>query len=129
MKKIGLLVFCFSVLISCKNNNKQENETAYQNDDLTLLKGQFVYYDGAAVLQTTNQIYGVFITEKLKALDKEAQKFKNQKTDMVTVEIRGKVTTAKDEKILWEQKVEVIDIINVAPQQTKDEQNVIKLGN
>ena len=39
-----------------------EEKTAKQSDGLTLLKGEFVYYDGAAVLQTNSEIYGVLIT-------------------------------------------------------------------
>jgi len=47
---------------------------------------------------------------------------------MVQVEIRGKVTNKKDDKILWDNKVEIVEIINVKPA-LKEEDNVIKLGN
>jgi hypothetical protein len=47
---------------------------------------------------------------------------------MVQVEIRGRITNEKDEKILWKNKVEVVEILNVTPN-PKDENEVIKLGN
>jgi hypothetical protein len=47
---------------------------------------------------------------------------------MVQVEIRGKITNQKDEKILWENKVEVVEILNVQSG-SKEENKVIKFGN
>jgi len=108
--------------------NDSEERTAKQSDGLTLLKGEFVYYDGAAVLQTQSEIYGVLITDKLEELQKQAEKHKSEPTDMVQVEIRGKITNQKDEKILWENKVEVVEILDVKPG-SKEENKVIKLGN
>ncbi|MGB5418577.1 hypothetical protein [Algibacter sp.] len=138
MKKALILFVCFTVIISCKNDSKSEQKeetktsddakTAKQNDGLTLLKGEFVYYDGAAVLQTHSEIYGVLITDKLEELNNQAQQFKTEPTDMVQVEIRGKISNEKDEKILWENKVEVVEILNVKPT-PKEADNVIKLGN
>jgi hypothetical protein len=120
MKKIVILFFCISLFVSCKNDTKQ-TEQIYNDDDLTLLKGQFVYYDGAAVLQTSTKIYGVFLSGNLDELNKQAEKFKNRKTDHVLVEIRGLVSQKKDEKILWKDKVEVIEILSVKPTLQKNE--------
>ncbi|SFC93063.1 hypothetical protein [Algibacter pectinivorans] len=139
MKSVLLILLAsFTVLTSCKNDSKSENQntsnssseekTVKQNDGLTHLKGEFVYYDGAAVLQTHANIYGVLITDKLKELDKQAQQYKSEPTDMVLVEIRGKITNQKDEKILWENKVEVMEILNVKPT-PKEDNKVIKLEN
>ena len=139
MKKILILIVSLSAFISCKKDVKSQNSeetiingseerTAKQSDGLTLLKGEFVYYDGAAVLQTNSEIYGVLITDKLEELQKQAEKHKSEPTDMVQVEIRGKITNQKDEKILWENKVEIIEILDVKPG-SKDENKVIKLGN
>ena len=136
MKKILILLICLSAFLSCKKDVKSgetgitdnSEKTAKQNDGLTLLKGEFVYYDGAAVLQTHAEIYGVLITDKLKELDEQAKSYKTEPTDMVQVEIRGRITNEKDEKILWENKVEVVEIYSVKPT-PKEENNVIKLGN
>ena len=139
MKKVLILLVCLSAFLSCKKDVKSqkiegttitdsEEKTAKQNDGLTLLKGEFVYYDGAAVLQTHAEIYGVLITDKLEELNNQAQQYKTEPTDMVQVEIRGKITNEKDDKILWENKVEVVEILTVKPT-PKEENNVIKLGN
>ena len=139
MKKLLFITLIFIALVSCKKDVKSQNSeetiindseerTVKQSDGLTLLKGEFVYYDGAAVLQTNSEIYGVLITDKLEALQKQAEKHKSEPTDMVQVEIRGKITNQKDEKILWENKVEVIEILNVK-HNSKEENKVIKLGN
>jgi hypothetical protein len=138
MKKVLILLVCFSAFISCKKDVKSQNteentvadseeRTAKQSDGLTLLQGQFVYHDGAAVLQTRAEIYGVLLTDKLEVLDEKAQVFKKEPTDMVFVEIRGKISTEKHDKILWENKVEVVEILNVQPTQIEDNKT-IKLG-
>ena len=133
MRKILILLLGLSVFISCKNETKSEQKdaserTAKKSDGLTLLKGEFVYYDGAAVLQTQSEIYGVLITDKLHELQKQAEKHKSEPTDMVQVAIRGKITNQKDEKILWENKVEVVEVLEVKPG-SKADNKVIKIGN
>ncbi|WP_203256159.1 hypothetical protein [Hyunsoonleella ulvae] len=138
MKKIFFITLILTATLSCKNESKLDKKeaqtatesserTAKQSDGLTLLKGEFVYYGGAAVLQTHAQIYGVLITDTLKELDEQAKQYKTEPTDMVEVEIRGKITNEKHETILWENKVEVVEIINVKPiDDTKN--NTVKLG-
>ena len=137
MKKIIILLLSISVFTSCKNDAKSENnettsstleeETAQKNNGLMHLKGAFVFYDGAAVLQTQTEIYGVLITDKLKELQKQVEQYKSEPTDMVQVEIRGIVTNQKDDKILWDNKVEIVEILDVSPD-SSNENNVIKLG-
>ncbi|PWH83685.1 hypothetical protein DIS18_03780 [Algibacter marinivivus] len=139
MKKVLILLICLSAFLSCKKDVKSQTSeettitddserTAKQSDGLTLLKGEFVYYDGAAVLQTHAEIYGVLLTDKLEELNEEAKKYKTEPTDMVQVTIRGKITNDKHETILWDNKVEVHEILSVKPN-PKEENNVIKLGN
>ncbi|NNC49656.1 MAG: hypothetical protein HKO01_03875 [Flaviramulus sp.] len=139
MKKILILFLTISAFLSCKNDAKSEQKeeiissddsdrTEKQSDGLTLLIGEFVFYEGAAVLQTRTNIYGVFITDKMLELNNMAKKFKTEPTDMVTVEIRGKISNEKDDKILWENKVEIIEILNVKPA-SKEDKNIVKLGN
>lgn len=135
MKKIFFLTLVISMILSCKNNNKSNtnedvlnssNKTEKQNDALVLIKGEFVFYEDAAVLQTSNDIYGVYINDKMLELNTLAKQYKIEPTDMVNVEIKGKISTKKDDKILWENKVEIIEIINVT-QQTKENNNTIQL--
>lgn len=127
-----------AAVTSCKNESKKNEKevtttsdgserTAKQSDGLTLLKGEFVYYDGAAVLQTHADIYGVFVTEKMHELNKLAEKYKTAPTDMVPVEIRGKITNEKNDVILWENKVEIMEILNVS-EPKNDDNDVVELG-
>lgn len=137
MRHLFFVSLILTVFIACKNDGKQEQKedllsnenakTAKQSDGLTLLKGEFVYYDGAAVLQTHSEIYGVLINDKLEALDTQAAKYKNQPTDMVQVEIRGKISNKKDDKILWENKVEIMEVLSVKPI-TKNNVSTLNLG-
>ena len=61
-----------------------------------------------------------------KELNKKAASFKTSNTDMVNVEITGIISTKKDPKILWENKIEIIDIIAVSA--AKETDNTLKLG-
>lgn len=123
MKKYFILLVLFSAFLSCK----KEVKTASQDEKLALLKGDFIFFDGAAILQTQTEIYGVLITDKMQELNKLAEKYKNLPTDMIPVEIKGIITNKKDDKILWENKVEVIEILNVM-QPIPEKNNTLKQG-
>ncbi|HKK11931.1 MAG TPA: hypothetical protein VJ945_03815 [Flavobacteriaceae bacterium] len=135
MKNIVLLLVFFIAVTSCKNNSKsekkdsmsvQDEKTAKQSDGLVLMKGEFVYFDGAAVLQAnSSSIYGVVINEKMHELDKMAQQFKTDPTDYVSVEIRGKIIPKPDNEEGWPYRVDIKEILKVSKSQTENE--VIKL--
>ena len=121
---------------SCKNESKsdnkkddienQEEKTAKQNDGLVLLKGQFVYYADAAVIQTnSSSIYGVVINEKMHELDKLAQQYKKEPTDYVSIEIRGEIIPKPENEEGWPYRIDIKEIIKVSKSQNEDE--VIKL--
>lgn len=139
MKKVLLLTLSILVFASCKNDSKKENEpevitadspekTAKQSDGLTLLKGEFIYYADAAVLQTHAEVYAVVINEKMHELDKQVQQYKKEATDMVPVEIRGKITPKPDDEEGWPFRVEIKEILNVTKPNPQNNE-VIKLGN
>lgn len=143
MKKGILFLLSIIVFISCKKTAEGEaksviqeeiitaddkEKTAKQSDGLTLLKGEFLYNGEAAVLQTHKEVYGVIIDKNMLELDKMVKPFKKEITDMVPVVIRGKISTKKDEKILWDNKVEIKEILNVSPPNPESD-DVIKLGN
>jgi hypothetical protein len=136
MKKTIILLVLIIGFTACKNDKKTKTEnnavatkdkTAIQNDGLTRITGDFVFFDDGAVLQTKTQIYGVFVTDKMHELNEQVKKYKTNDTDMVPVTIRGLVTEKKDDIIQWQYKVEIVEIINVEkPDSNQD--NVIKLG-
>ena len=51
---------------------------------------------------------------------------KSSDTDMISVEVTGIISTRKDSIILWENKIEIIDIIAVS--EAKETKNTLKLG-
>jgi len=136
MKNIALLLVFFMALTGCKNDSKsdknsdniedQDDITSKQNDGLVLLKGEFVYFADAAVLQTnSSSIYGVIINEKMHELDKLAKQFKSEPTDYVFVEIRGEIIPKPENEEGWPYRVNIKEILNVSKSQNEDE--VIKL--
>ncbi len=136
MKKTLLILITITAFIACKNEAKSEpNEeatdvsqqrTEKQSDGLTLLKGEFIYYADAAVLQTHKQMYAVVIDEKMHELDDMAQPFKKEATDFVQVEIRGKITPKPEKEEGWPYRVEIKEILNV--QAAKESSDIVKLG-
>jgi len=135
MRKGIILLLTLVVLVSCKNNTEESKsidtdspeKTEKQSDGLTLLKGEFVLFDDAAILQTHREFYGVYINDKARELNELVKKYKKAETDMVPVEIRGRISTEKDEKIMWPNKIEIVEILNVF--EPKPESNdIIKLG-
>jgi hypothetical protein len=133
MKKILILLLTIAAFTSCKNeSNKdpietEEGRTEKQNDGLTLVKGEFVYYADAAVLQTKSQIYGVIINGKVSEINKRAKQYKTEDTDFVMVEVRGEITPKPEGVEGWDNRIEIKEILNVSAVTSKGE-NVVKLG-
>ena len=135
MKKINLIIILALVMFACKNETKQavdleENRSkSYdQNDGFITLKGDFVYYADAAVLQTPSEIYGVVIDENLQLLENQVKPFKKEATDMVPVTVRvRKFEKPKDEEG-WQYRVEIKEILKVDTPNPVSK-DVIKLAN
>ena len=122
MKNLLMFVFAITVL-GCKNNSKTTTETT---DDTTIIKGNYIYFEDAAVLQNDVEIYGVYLNDLAKELNKKAAPLKTNETDMVNVEVRGIISSKEDPKILWEKKLEIVEIISISA--AKETENILKLG-
>lgn len=138
MKKVLSLLLIATVLISCKNESKKDSEeninstdenerTEKQSDGLTLLKGDFIYFANAAVLQTHREVYGVIIDEKMHELNKQVEQYKIEVTDMVPVEIRGKIIPKPENEEGWPYRVEIKEILKVSKPNPEDNE-IIELG-
>jgi len=135
MKTVGKIILICLVFVACKNNTKKEvdleenrNKSYNQDDGFVTMKGEFVYYADAAVLQTKNEIYGVVIDENMHLLEKQVKPFKSEDTDMVPVTVRVRKFEKKANEEGWKYRVEIKEILKVeAPGQNKED--VIKLGN
>lgn len=140
MKKLVLLLVLTLAFTNCKNDTKtnqtkanketidteSSKRTKKQNDGLTLLKGDFVYYADAAVLQTHQDIYGVVLNEKVMELNKMAEAYKKEPTDYATVSIRGKITAKPENEEGWPFRVEIKEILSVSAANSETN-NVVKL--
>lgn len=137
LKNLFLIVLCASFLTSCKNDAKTENtetttkskdgRSAKQSDGLTLLKGDFIYYKDAAVLQTHKEVYGVVIDDNAKELHKQAAPYKSDITDMVTVTVRGEISPKPEGEEGWPYRVTIKEILKV--EKINPETNdIIKIG-
>lgn len=125
MKKL-ILLLAIIAFVSCKKETKSEENTTVseqqgapeitktQSDGLTLLKGEFIYYADAAVLQTQNEVYGVIIDDKMHELNEQAMKHKTAVTDMVPVEIRGIITPKPENEEGWDFRIEIKEILKVS---------------
>jgi hypothetical protein len=127
MKKL-VLILCLTAFIACKTDKKEvatetiENGVVYQ-----VLKGNYLYYTDAAILQTTTEVYGVVLDENSIALDKKVKPYKVLDTDMVPVEIKGKIIPKPEGEEGWDLKVKIVEILNVT-KPNPEKKDVITLG-
>ncbi|OIQ23638.1 hypothetical protein [Lacinutrix sp. MedPE-SW] len=136
MKKVLILLLCVTVFTNCKTDAKQVETTTIDadgvdrsqaKDGLTTLSGEFSFYGDAAVLQVGNSsIYGVVINNKSKELNKMSEPFKEEATDGVLVQVRGKLIPKKEGEEAWPYSIDIKEIISVKKQDAKKE--VIKIG-
>jgi len=104
MKKALLSLAIVFSIFACKEESKKEtvkDDVSNETDaklGLKQLKGEFIYYADAAVLQTSSEVYGVVIDSMMHVLENQAKEFKKESTDMVPVAIRGENNVIKIEK-------------------------------
>ena len=96
------------------------------SDDSKIITGNYIFFEDAAVLQNDVEIYGVILNDLAKELNEKAAPLKTNNTDMVRVKVRGTISTKEDPKILWEKKLEIVEIISISP--AKETENILKLG-
>ena len=130
MKNTFFIILILASFISCKKNTqiKQQNATTTltpkENDNLPLIKGDFIYYADAAVIKTVSKIYGVVIDHQMHELDKQVKPYKKKSTDMVPVEIKGKIIPKPENEEGWPLKIEIKKVLKVSKPNNK---NIIKL--
>lgn len=134
LRQSFVFIMCLVSIVSCKNETKQavdlEDNRAKsydQNDGLITLKGDFVYYADAAVLQTKSEIYGVVIDDNLQLLEAQVKAFKKEATDMVPVTVRVRKFEKNKDEEGWQYRIEIKEILKVeAP--NPESKDVIKLA-
>lgn len=128
LRFVAILVLA-ATLLGCKNDAKTEVSSAsYGKDDgLITMKGDFIYIDNAAVLQTSIDIYGVVVDDQMKELHNAVKPFQTNATDMVPVTVRVKKFEKPADEEGWPYRVEIKEIIKVEKPDSNSI-DVIKLG-
>lgn len=130
MRFTSIILLALILLVSCKNETKTAeavNTMPSAEDGLVTMRGEFIYHDGAAVLQTKNTIYGVVIDDMLEELQKQVLPFKKSDLDMVTVTLRGKRIPKPEGTEGWPFSVEIKEILKIENPESGT-QDVIELS-
>lgn len=119
MKKFLALFALLVVFTSCKQENKAnaDSETVTTpEEDVVMLKGEFIYLNDAAVLNCGNKIYGVTIDDKMLELAEQVAEKKNDVNDMIPVIISGVVSpnpALSPSNEVWAEVVTIKKIVKV----------------
>ena len=92
-------------LAACSTQTKEKSEA---------IAGEFLFYSGAAVLNTGSEIYGVAIDDMLHELHSQAVSIQKDSFDMVQVYVKG-VISDNPNSDGWRKIVRLVEIDSVAP--------------
>ncbi len=138
VKHIFIFLLSISAFISCKQDAKtvkeesidetsKSEQTEKTKDGLTLLSGEFIFYEDAAVLQTGHEVYGVKIDDKMHELYKMGAQYRKEKTDGIKVVVRGEIIPLPTGEEGWPFSIRVKEIISVEALGKKANE-VVKIG-
>ncbi len=129
--KIITFLFAFSVLlVGCKSDKtSDEKMTEAETDTLksayTLLDGEFIHVDTAAVLKVQNKLYGVNMDDMaIKAIEK-SNALKTDDYDVINVTIQAEIKP-NNEPEGWEEIVTIKSLDKVYKPQLKEKTKVLK---
>lgn len=131
-------------MLSCKNENKSNNETANETtetkgytetttvgNNYETFSGMFLYLeaDKAAVLQTAgSKIYGVVVNDQMYALNEKCKDYKTAEHTMVPVIVRGEKKPNPVENA-WKEVIEIKQIVSVQKPNEGDNGTIIIKSN
>ena len=128
MKKLMVILFITACFTSCKEDAKTPVLLDVGKEEVNIreISGNFIYYVDAAVLQTKSELFGVVENEKALELIKMAEPLKDKPSDEVVVTLKVKVVKKPEHEEGWENRIEIIEIINVSKVDQKDS-DIIRL--
>jgi len=88
-----------------------------------IVSGEFLFYSGAAVLNTGSEIYGVVIDDMLHELHAQTVPIQKDSFDMVQVYVKG-VISDNPNSDGWSKIVRVVEIDSVAPSSVIENQMI-----
>ena len=107
MKPSTLLIAVLLIISSCKKNNSEN-----QNGEVTLIRGEFILIEDAAVIKGNDFIYGVVIDEAALELAEKIKPLQREEYDMVPVVIKGIIKSNPNQG--WGEVVEIKEIVGVS---------------
>lgn len=105
MKKLVLLFVLTLTLFSCKQKNTEAK------NEITLIRGEFIMINDAAVIKGKDFIYGIEINAMAEELANKVKPLQREEYDMVPVVINGIIKPNPQEG--WEEIVDIKEIIGV----------------
>lgn len=128
LRFVAILVLA-ATLLGCKQDVKTDSSSSsYSKEDgLITMKGDFIYIDNAAVLQTSRDIYGVVVDDQMKELHKAIKPFQINATDMVPVTVRVRKFEKPADEEGCPYRVEIKEVLKVE-EPDSNSIDVIKLG-
>ncbi|HLS30114.1 MAG TPA: hypothetical protein VK021_04600 [Flavobacteriaceae bacterium] len=136
-KSLFVLSLIALVFTGCKNEKKQSESTEEDDtvapteeksteiikkdsDGNTVLIGDFIYSDGAAVINGKDFIYGIVLDSMANVLTEKVKPIKQDEYDMIPVAIKGKIKP-NPKKDGWDEVVEITKIINISKSKSNKE--------
>ena len=105
MKTQLFVLLSLLILNACTTQTQEKSEA---------IAGEFLFYSGAAVLNTGSEIYGVTIDDMLHELHSQAVPIQKDSFDMVQVYVKGIIADNPNPEG-WARVVRVVEIDSVAP--------------
>ncbi len=106
MKRLLVIIALNLIIFSCKTDKTESKE-----NELSLIRGEFILIDDAAVIKGSDFIYGVIIDDVTRELAKRVAPLQREEYDMVPVVVKGIVKPNPEQG--WEEIVELKEIIGV----------------
>ena len=132
-KTLLSIAIVFSIFARKKDSKKEVGVEETLQEDITKdnigikqLRGEFIYFADAAVLQTPTEVYGVVIDSMMHVLESQVKEFKKEATDMVPVTVKGKVSAKPEGEEGWPYRVEILEVLKI-DEPKADDNNVIKI--
>lgn len=120
MKKIHLL---FIVLLSFTACKELANRSTRPVAEETIITGEFLYWNNAAVLKTDTEIYGVVIDKKMHELDSRCKPLKKDQYDMIPVTLKA-IIKKNPLPERWEAVIEIKEILSVSKPPEKEDSEI-----
>ena len=103
MKNKFLFLYTSILLLACS-----------PKEELNFISGEFLFYQGAAVLNTGTEIYGVVVDDTMKELHEQCIAIQKDEYDMVKVYVKGTIAENPSNEG-WEQILSIKEIDSIAP--------------